>query len=1461
MPQSPASNDASPGALFSIERDRDALVEAVGDPDYADRLEALVADDGRAQSDRLRALLRVGAERFGVEVGLLARVDPAAGTHTIVERHGPSPAGPDDTADLSTAYCRTVIAENAVLGVTNAPEQGWAEDAAYDRFGAATYFGAKVVVDGALYGTVSFLDPDPHPDPFGPGEAAALGLLADAVRRILEHQDDRPTPTRRQLEAVFEGSPVMINLHDLEGNLIAPNAHLCKKTGYTADELTEMNVWDLDQEVTPDRARANWADMDPGDRHRWEGRFRRKDGTTFPVEVDLRRLDVAGSARFAVTSRDITDRKAAERELARRNDLFAQAQELAHVGGWEYDVQTGEGAWTDELYRIYGLPVGSDPSPDEAIEHYHPEDRNALRRAFRRAVEEGVPYDLELRLIDADGQQRWVHTRGVPQIEDGEVVRLRGSVQDVTERRSAEAAVVDRQEKIRSLYETTTRLPRAEHPEEVATHLHDLLQDLFDYPVTAVNLRRGDVLVPEQASVEDLNAPPDIQPLAVEGDSVGARAYRNGEPVVVENVQALDNDIDPGALRGAAGVPIEGHGAVVVGRTEEGGFDSFLLRLVDILTAHAATVLDRIEREDALRAERNLLDRILETSPAAIVVLDTEGAFIQASGRAQDVLGLKKDAVTDRAFDDPEWRIRTPGGRPMPEEALPFRRVMATETPVRNVEHTIEWPDGTQRLLSVSGAPLHDTDGALEGAVFHLDDVTEERAAERELRSTKRLLEKTFESLDEVVLVVDPSQREIVACNSAVEKTFGYTREELIGHSTEKLHASPAAYERFGEIGEPILEAEGIFKHDYQMRRKDGELIETEHVVTPLEGDDWPNGVVSVIRDVTERRQAERNLRQREEQLRGLANSLPGVVFQFFARPDGTRGNYFVSKHARSVLGIEADPDTFFERFRRRVPEAHRERFAASVETAVEQAEPWRHEMPFDKPSGERIWLLGASTPIRREGELVYNGVLIDITERKAAERALQDERDRFATLFHNLPTPVVRGRADDEGQLRIRAVNAAFETTFGYDEDDARNEDIQALIVPEEERPTADSIRRRVLVGEPTIREVQREAADGRRDFRVQVAIREGDNGPVEGFAIYTDITERKERERALAQRTALLEAQAEATIDGLLAVDDDRRVVFHNDLFLTLWDLPVPSGDGAGDALPERRPLDALSDRVRRPDAFRDTVASLYDRPDAEDRTLIRRTDDRWLDQYSAPIVGDDGTHFGRLWVFRDVTEQRRMRERLLEVQEEERRRIDQEIHDEMGGLLTSLQFTVDLARRQAGDGEDLRESLDQVETLVSDLSTVARTISRKVYPSALSDYGLAGTLPTLADEMKEKRNLTVDLRVELGPQERFSSLVERTAYWIVQEALVNVARHAETDAARVAVAADADHLTLEIADEGVGFGADAPDGDNSFGLEGIRRRVERLDGNVEIASAPGEGTRITARLPLRAPFLDDE
>ena len=135
------------------------------------------------------------------------------------------------------------------------------------------------------------------------------------------------------------------------------------------------------------------------------------------------------------TLQDITEQKRQERALERQNDLFAKAQEIAQVGAWQYDVVTEKQILTDQAYRIHGLSPDATLTPEESIEFYHPEDRAAIREAFRQAVREGTPYELELRLIDANGRQRWVRTRGEPQTENGEVVRVRGTLQDVTSRK------------------------------------------------------------------------------------------------------------------------------------------------------------------------------------------------------------------------------------------------------------------------------------------------------------------------------------------------------------------------------------------------------------------------------------------------------------------------------------------------------------------------------------------------------------------------------------------------------------------------------------------------------------------------------------------------------------------------------------------------------------------------------------------------------------------------------------------------------------------------------------------------------------------------------------------------------------------------------------------------------------------------------------------------------------------
>lgn len=129
----------------------------------------------------------------------------------------------------------------------------------------------------------------------------------------------------------------------------------------------------------------------------------------------------------------------AERELERQNELLEKTQALADVGAWEYDPQEGEAYFTDQVYEIYGVGHDHDPEPESDIQQfYHPDDRDTVRDSVARALEDGEPYDIEVRIITADGTEKWIRTRADPQFEDGVCERVRGTIQDITERKERE---------------------------------------------------------------------------------------------------------------------------------------------------------------------------------------------------------------------------------------------------------------------------------------------------------------------------------------------------------------------------------------------------------------------------------------------------------------------------------------------------------------------------------------------------------------------------------------------------------------------------------------------------------------------------------------------------------------------------------------------------------------------------------------------------------------------------------------------------------------------------------------------------------------------------------------------------------------------------------------------------------------------------------------------------------------
>ncbi|QWC20781.1 PAS domain-containing protein [Halorubrum sp. 2020YC2] len=167
----------------------------------------------------------------------------------------------------------------------------------------------------------------------------------------------------------------------------------------------------------------------------WRGETegRRSDGSGVPQDVSLSLLD---DGTLVCVNKDITERKARERELEQTREFLERAQASAAVGGWEVDLTTESLHWTDEVYRIHELPVDAHISLQDGFDFYHPEDRGVVTDAFDRLVDEGESYDLELRIVTAADRTRWVRTVGEPRTDaNGDVVAAVGVFQDITERK------------------------------------------------------------------------------------------------------------------------------------------------------------------------------------------------------------------------------------------------------------------------------------------------------------------------------------------------------------------------------------------------------------------------------------------------------------------------------------------------------------------------------------------------------------------------------------------------------------------------------------------------------------------------------------------------------------------------------------------------------------------------------------------------------------------------------------------------------------------------------------------------------------------------------------------------------------------------------------------------------------------------------------------------------------------
>jgi signal transduction histidine kinase len=221
------------------------------------------------------------------------------------------------------------------------------------------------------------------------------------------------------------------------------------------------------------------------------------------------------------------------------------------------------------------------------------------------------------------------------------------------------------------------------------------------------------------------------------------------------------------------------------------------------------------------------------------------------------------------------------------------------------------------------------------------------------------------------------------------------------------------------------------------------------------------------------------------------------------------------------------------------------------------------------------------------------------------------------------------------------------------------------------------------------------------------------------------------------------------------------------------------------------------------------------------------------------------------------RDVESARdlqRLSSQLLTAQEEERRSIARELHDEVGQVLTAIKVELAVAQRAIEASGGNVASLQDARTITDGALHTVRDLSRLLHPAMLDDLGLPAAVEWYLKGFGKRHGVRIEL-LQDGMDERLRPDTEAAIYRIVQEALTNVARHAQASICRVFLQRLPHTLLVTIEDDGVGFSADAagqPGAFRGIGLVGIRERVAQLRGVMRLETAPGKGTRLTVEVP---------
>ncbi len=659
----------------------------------------------------------------------------------------------------------------------------------------------------------------------------AVHAIIDVTER--RRAEEALQASEERLRRLVEQAADALFVHDLQGRFVNVNRQACESLGYTREELLNLSVADVEVKFTPEGLSELWERIVAGDPLTLEGIHRRKDGTRFPVEVRVGPFETRQDRLMLAMARDVTERKRAEEALKKSEAHNRSVLETAPDAILTMTTDGIVRSFNPGAERIFGY--ASEEAVGRALKMLMPERfREPHEKGLRRYLKTGEAHVIGKKMVELaglrkSGEEFPLELSLGEMREEGERVFV-GVIRDVTERKRAEEALRESEERFRRLFEYSVDT-QIVHDEEgrILDCNSEACRTLGYTHEELLSLRIQDI-------ADGLLSEGEKREREKQGGTLWQRAVR-GEPDTFGIVHHGGHKRKDGTT-----FPIEVH----VGGVDYGGRRAILASVRDIS--------ERKEAERRLEESEQRYKSLFEHNPDAVYSFDLEGNFLTANAACAEISGYTVEELLRMSF--------TPLIVPEDLETVLQHFEEAARGEPQTYETAITHKEGHRVELNVTNLPIIVSD-EIVGVYGIAKDITERKRAE-EFRSR---LATIVESSEDAIIsrTLDGT---IISWNRGAEDLYGYTAEEVIGRSNAFLYPPEHPHE-MQEIQERVRRGESIDHYETVRMAKGGRRVHVSLTVSPtIDAAGNVTGDSGIARDITERKRIEEDLRKAQEHFR-----------------------------------------------------------------------------------------------------------------------------------------------------------------------------------------------------------------------------------------------------------------------------------------------------------------------------------------------------------------------------------------------------------------------------------------------------------------------------------------------------------------------------------------------------------------------------------------------------------------